>query len=127
MKYSQKQLQDLVAGAFQCSPNEPAFYGSGNGTFLNTRQYAKLDEKAKADYMEFKNPRFASEDEDAKAAKAEAAAQKKAEAEAKAAEAVAKKKAEAEAKAAESAKRKSDAEAKAAAKATTSKGKQDKA
>lgn len=109
-KYSEKQLAELVKGAFKTSPKEPAFYGAGNGTFLNTRQYAKLSDKDKADYKEFKNPAFEAPSKgDVDAAKAEAAAKKESDAQAK--------KDAAEAKAAE-AKAKKDADAKAKAEKT---------
>lgn len=101
--YSKKQLTEIVKGAFKCSPNEAAFYGASNGTFLNQQQYdkvLKLDKENKTNnaeaYEKFENPAL-SKDDDADD-KAEAKAQAKAEADAKkAAEAEAKAQAKAEA------------------------------
>lgn len=81
-EYNKKQLAELVAGAFKCSPNEEAFYGSVSGTFLNQDQYSKLDEKSKGDYTRFENPKLKTSSEDADT-KAEAAAKKAEEAAAK--------------------------------------------
>jgi hypothetical protein len=110
--YTEKQLEHLVAGAFKCSPKEPAFYGAANGTFLNTRQYAKLSDKEKADYKEFKNPKLEKPaDGDVADAKAEAAEKAKADKEAAAAKAKAEKEAQAAAKAEAAAKAKAEKEA----------------
>jgi hypothetical protein len=77
-KYTEKQLAKLIEPAFKNSP-EPAFWGSSNGTFLNSRQLAKLEDKDKADYIEFKNPKLAAPSaEEVEAAKATAKAEKEA-------------------------------------------------
>jgi hypothetical protein len=102
-KYSDKQLANLAEGVFKCSPKEPVFYACSNGTFLNSRQYAKLSDKDKEDYKPFKNPNLkAPEAADVDAAKAEAAAAAKAEKAEKEAAAKAAAAAKAEAKKAKS-------------------------
>jgi hypothetical protein len=70
-KYSEKELEKRIANVFKNS-SEPAFWGCSNGTFLNSRQFAKLKDEDKKEYIEFKNPKFAAPSaEDVAKAKAE--------------------------------------------------------
>jgi hypothetical protein len=61
-KYTKKQLNELAAGAFKCSPNEKSFYANDNGTFLNETQYNKLSDEDKKAYTKIDNPKFAVEE-----------------------------------------------------------------
>lgn len=116
MEYNKKQLAEMVKGCFKNS-NEPAFYANVNGTFLNSKQKAKLSKEDQDKLIEFKNPKFdVPAEEESEEQKAEAAAKAAAKAEAdekKAAEKAEKVKADAEAKA----KKEAEAAAKAADKA----------
>jgi uncharacterized membrane protein YqiK len=98
-KYKKEHLAELVKGAFATSVNEPAFYGSENGTFLNTDQYSRLTDEDKQEFHKFENPSLVKEEELSEDTEEEKAALEAKEAEAKAkAEAAAAKKAEAAAK-----------------------------
>ena len=61
-KYSKEELQELANGIFASEPGTTVLYADGNGTFLNEKQYAAIDDRKdldEDDFIEIKNPKAA--------------------------------------------------------------------